>query len=274
MTPAPLSPAFSRLAWANLAAQSAEQISLAAVPIVAVLALGAGPGEIGALATAQTLPFLLLSIPAGLLADRWSRRRLMVLAEGVRALALLACCWPPRAGNCRSCCSPLLGFIGATGTVGFSVAAPALVPALVPRTRSRRRTAGSSWRAVRPTLPARHLPARWWPGPAPRRPSCWRRCCRPRRWRCCCACPNRPPGRRASARCGTNCATAPAWCGRMNCCALSCSPRSPGTSPGSCCRPPTCPTRCAASGWTRAAWASRSRVTAPAWWWARCARPA
>ena len=90
MSPAPLSPAFSRLAGANLAAQSAEQISLAAVPIVAVLALGAGPGEIGALATAQTLPFLLLSIPAGLLADRWSRRRLMVLAEGVRAVALIA----------------------------------------------------------------------------------------------------------------------------------------------------------------------------------------
>ena len=33
-------PAFVRLAWSNLAAQSAEQISLAAVPIVAVLLLG------------------------------------------------------------------------------------------------------------------------------------------------------------------------------------------------------------------------------------------
>ena len=30
-------PAFTRLAWSNLAAQSAEQISLAAVPMVAVL---------------------------------------------------------------------------------------------------------------------------------------------------------------------------------------------------------------------------------------------
>ena len=42
------------------------------VILLAVLALGAGPGEIGTLAAAQTLPFLLLSIPAGLLADRWS----------------------------------------------------------------------------------------------------------------------------------------------------------------------------------------------------------
>ena len=31
--------AFTRLAWSNLAAQSAEQIGLAAAPLVAVLAL-------------------------------------------------------------------------------------------------------------------------------------------------------------------------------------------------------------------------------------------
>ena len=123
---------FNRLAWANLAAQSAEQVSLAAVPIVAVLALGAGPGEIGALATMQTLPFLLLSIPAGLLADRWSRRHLMVLAEGVRAAALLALLLATVAGQLSFALLALLGFMGATGTVGFSVAAPALVPSLVP----------------------------------------------------------------------------------------------------------------------------------------------
>ena len=75
---------FSSLAWANLAAQSAEQLCLAAVPIVAVLLLGAGPGQVGALATAQSLPFLLLSIPLGLLADRYSRRGLMVWSEAAR----------------------------------------------------------------------------------------------------------------------------------------------------------------------------------------------
>ena len=36
---------FTNLAWANLAAQSAEQLSLAATPIVAVLLLSAGPGH-------------------------------------------------------------------------------------------------------------------------------------------------------------------------------------------------------------------------------------
>jgi predicted MFS family arabinose efflux permease len=61
----PLPAAFHRLAWSNLAAQSAEQIGLAATPIVAVFALGAGAGQTGWLQTAQTLPFLILSMLLG-----------------------------------------------------------------------------------------------------------------------------------------------------------------------------------------------------------------
>ena len=128
-----LPPAFSRLALANLAAQSAEQLSLAAVPMVAVLVLGAGPGEIGALATAQTLPFLLLSIPVGLLADRVSKRRLMQCAEALRLLAFVGLLAAAATGQLSIALLAALGFIGATGTVGFSVVAPAYLPTLVPR---------------------------------------------------------------------------------------------------------------------------------------------
>src|SRR3954464_12650610 len=81
---------FNRLAWSNLAAQSAEQIALAAAPIVAVLLLGVGEGRTGLLQTAPTLPLAPVAIPAGLLADRISRRRLMAGAEAFRAAALLA----------------------------------------------------------------------------------------------------------------------------------------------------------------------------------------
>jgi predicted MFS family arabinose efflux permease len=129
----PLPRSFKFLAGANLAAQAAEQVSLAAVPIVAVLALGAGPGEIGLLNTAQSLPFLLLSIPLGLWVDRHSRRRLMLVAELLRAIALALLLWATASGQLSLALLALLGFIGASGTVGFSVAAPALVPALVPR---------------------------------------------------------------------------------------------------------------------------------------------
>jgi predicted MFS family arabinose efflux permease len=126
-----LSASFRRLAWSNLLAQSAEQLSLAAVPIVAVLLLKAGPGEIGLLASIQSLPFLLLSMPLGLLADRTSRTRLMALAETLRALALLLLLALIVTGHVSIAALAVIGFIAAVGTVAFSVAAPSLVPALV-----------------------------------------------------------------------------------------------------------------------------------------------
>ncbi|MDP2034842.1 MAG: MFS transporter [Polaromonas sp.] len=130
---AKLPPSMATLGWANLAAQSAEQLSLAAVPIVAVLLLDAGPGDIGLLAAAQTLPFLLLAMPLGLLADRGSRRRMMAAAEALRALSLLTLLALLVVGEPSIALLALLGFVGAAGTVGFSVAAPALLPSLVPR---------------------------------------------------------------------------------------------------------------------------------------------
>jgi predicted MFS family arabinose efflux permease len=126
-----LPPAFNRLAWSNLAAQSAEQIGLAAAPIVAVLALGAGTGATGWLQTAQTLPFLLLAIPAGVLADRTSRRRLMTGAEALRVLSLAGILVLAELGWLTLPWLAALGFLGACGTVAYSVSAPALVPALV-----------------------------------------------------------------------------------------------------------------------------------------------
>jgi len=125
-------PALNRLVASNLAAQSAEQLSLAAVPIVAVLSLGAGAGEIGTLATAQTLPFLLLAIPFGLWADRHSRRRLMAACELLRGLSLLALLAALLLDGLSLPLLATLGFVGAVGTVGYSVAAPALLPSLVP----------------------------------------------------------------------------------------------------------------------------------------------
>jgi len=122
---------FNRLAWSNLAAQSAEQIALAAAPIVAVLLLGVGEGQTGLLQTALTLPFILFAIPAGLLADRISRRRLMAGAEALRAAALLAILLLIGMHLLTLPLLALSGFIAVCGTVVYSVAAPALVPSLV-----------------------------------------------------------------------------------------------------------------------------------------------
>ncbi|MBM3598659.1 MAG: MFS transporter [Alphaproteobacteria bacterium] len=124
---------FRLLSHSNLTAQSAEQIALAAIPMVAVVALGAGVAETGLLATLQTLPFLILALPAGLLADRLPRRQVMAGAELLRAAALAVVPMCILFGGLSVPLLAAIAFVAATGTVAFSVAAPSLVPALVPR---------------------------------------------------------------------------------------------------------------------------------------------
>ena len=96
-------------------------------------ARGAEEGATGALQTAQTLPFLLASIPAGVLVDRMSRARLMASAETLRVVSLLAVLALMMFGALTLPLLAALGFIGACGTVAYGVAAPALVPSLVER---------------------------------------------------------------------------------------------------------------------------------------------
>ena len=223
--------AFRALAWSNLAAQSAEQIALSATPLVAVLALGAGAGATGLLAAAQTLPFLLLSLPAGLVADRTSRKLLMVTAEALRAATLLALVLLTALGLLSMPLLAVLGFLAATGTVAFSVAAPALVPALVPREGLARANgllelARSAAFAAGPALGGIVV---GWAGASPAfvvaailsaiavlSSS---------------ACPSRRACRRGVISCRT-CRRAPASYGAIACCARSCCVPSAGTSHG------------------------------------------
>lgn len=66
-----------------------DQITALAVPIVAVLVLGAEPAQMGVLTAVGLLPHLLFSLPAGVWLDRVKRRRrLMILADLARAAVL------------------------------------------------------------------------------------------------------------------------------------------------------------------------------------------
>ena len=63
-----------------------DQITYLALPVVAVLSLGAGAGDMGLLTAASLLPALLFSLPGGAWLDRvHRRRRLMILADLGRA---------------------------------------------------------------------------------------------------------------------------------------------------------------------------------------------
>jgi MFS family permease len=66
-----------------------DQVTLLALPIVAVLVLGAEAAQMGLLTAAGLMPHLLFSLPAGVWLDRIRRkRRLMILADIGRALAI------------------------------------------------------------------------------------------------------------------------------------------------------------------------------------------
>jgi MFS family permease len=66
-----------------------DQISQIALPLVAILALHADAAGVGLLATAQLLPALLFSLPAGAWADRRAhRRRVMIATDLARALLI------------------------------------------------------------------------------------------------------------------------------------------------------------------------------------------
>lgn len=63
------------------------QVFSIAFPLL-VLARTNSPIQAGLVAAAQTLPYLLFSLPAGALVDRWDRKRTMILCNGVSGLAL------------------------------------------------------------------------------------------------------------------------------------------------------------------------------------------
>jgi MFS family permease len=60
-----------------------DRITMIALPF-AVLEVGGGATQVGFVAAAQFLPFALLSLAAGVLADRLDRRRILIISDAVR----------------------------------------------------------------------------------------------------------------------------------------------------------------------------------------------
>jgi len=79
---------FLALWMAQTVSSVGTQLSLVAIPMLAVFALHAGPGEMAVLAALETLPFVILVLPAGVIADAGSRRRLLILSDLGRAAAM------------------------------------------------------------------------------------------------------------------------------------------------------------------------------------------
>ena len=124
---------FSKVAYSNLFAQMSEQIALAVIPLVAVLILNASASDTAWLQMLQTLPFLIVSPFIGIVADRYSARNLMIYSEAIR-IAVLGIIFSLLFTELLSFGLLILfGFIGAVGTVIYSVATSTYIPAVIPR---------------------------------------------------------------------------------------------------------------------------------------------
>src|SRR5918999_5933676 len=78
---------FMLLQAGQLLSSFGTQSTAIAYPLL-VLAVTDSAAKAGAVAFARMLPLALLALPAGVAADRWNRKSLMIGADGVRLLAL------------------------------------------------------------------------------------------------------------------------------------------------------------------------------------------
>ncbi len=124
---------FRKLWAAQTISVYGTQVTVLAVPLVAALTLRVSPFEFGLLGTLEFLPFVLLSLPAGVWVDRLRRRPILILADLVRAAILLSI--PVAVMLGRLTLWQLYGVVFVNGcvTVFFDVASQSYLPTLLER---------------------------------------------------------------------------------------------------------------------------------------------
>ena len=124
---------FVKLWTAETISQFGTQVSLLGLPIIAAVLLNVTPFEFGLLGTIEFLPFILLSLPAGVWVDRLRRRPILILADIGRGVALLSIPIAYAFGALTIWQLYAVGFINGCLTVFFDVAYQSYLPALVDR---------------------------------------------------------------------------------------------------------------------------------------------
>ena len=115
----------------QLLSSAGTQLTSVAYPLL-VLALTGSPAQAGVVAFARSLPQALFALPAGIAADRWSRKRLMVTADFMRVLALGTLALAVLEGEPAVWTIAAVGFVEGTGHAFFLAALPGALRAVVP----------------------------------------------------------------------------------------------------------------------------------------------
>ena len=124
---------FRKLWSAETVSQFGTQFTILALPLAAVIVLHASVFEIAALNVVEFLPFVLISLPAGVWVDRMRRKPILVVGDLARALLLVSIPIAYAFDALTIWQLYAVGFLVGIATVFFDVAYQSYLPALVDR---------------------------------------------------------------------------------------------------------------------------------------------
>jgi MFS family permease len=128
-----LGPAYWRVWWANTGSGIGDGVVATALPLLAVT-ITRDPVLVALVSAAFYLPWLLLSLPAGAVVDRYDRVALMWRAQAVQAAVVALIAVLVAMGAASIAALVAAGFCMGAAEVIFSNAAQAELPRLVPAT--------------------------------------------------------------------------------------------------------------------------------------------
>jgi len=111
--------------------QFGAQITELAIPVLAVLMLNATEWEVGVLNAAQVAAFLVVGLPAGAWIDRMRKRRVMIWADAIRAVALATLPVLALLGMLQIWHMIVVALVMGVATVFFDVSYQSIIPSLV-----------------------------------------------------------------------------------------------------------------------------------------------
>jgi MFS family permease len=121
---------FARL-WIGFSlASSGDGLLLGATPLLAVL-VDPHPFAVSAVAAADSIPWLLMALPAGAFADRFERGPLMALANVLRAAVMLLAALLIVSGHMRLWLLLIIVLVNSAGRAVYYSSYQAMVPSLV-----------------------------------------------------------------------------------------------------------------------------------------------
>lgn len=126
---------FRRLWLAQSVSQIGSEVTFLALPLAAVLVVGASPFEVAALGAIQFVARMLLALPAGAWVDRVTRKRVLVVADLGRAVVLVVIPIAAAEGWLSMWLLYAVAFAAAALTVFFDIGYQAILPDVVHRDR-------------------------------------------------------------------------------------------------------------------------------------------